>query len=439
MSAQAPQQQSGPAHQSAPTIPTAAPAAGGAPANQGAATRTPPARLAPANRTLPRSSVPTPQWLRRASVAAVLLSLVTGLVTLGMMLQSRSSLEQQQSATAQLDRIQTIRTELQHADAVALSAQLQGPEQPEQLAEYDRSLAAASQAMISAGQAQPADQEALSALNTQVLDYARSIEQARAQSRAGNPLTENYLKQASDTLRTGAVPTLEALSKSNSDRITQHSASPPLVVPILLGAATLAVLIWVMVQCARRFRRILNPGLLAASISMLLLLIMAAQQLTTLSSLDNEINGSVSATGTAANTRAWANEARSREVLGVLDPTNVDQHQSAWQEASQRVQNADLTPLQVKLWDAYADHVDAVEKAALANAGEARATARDGKTFEDFDKAITGTTQDGSRLANRVDGQRTTLTVTAVVAGLLTVLAVGGSLLGLRRRAREYQ
>lgn len=435
MSAQAPQQQSGPAHQSAPTIPSAAPAA-----NQGAATRTPPARLAPANRTLPRSSVPTPQWLRRASVAAVLLSLVTGLVTLGMMLQSRSSLEQQQSATAQLDRIQTIRTELQHADAVAVSAQLQGPEQPEQLAEYDRSLAAASQAMISAGQAQSADQEALSALNTQVLDYARSIEQARAQSRAGNPLAENYLKQASDTLRTGAVPTLEALSKSNSDRITQHSASPTLVVPILLCAATLAVLVWVMVQCARRFRRVLNPGLLAATVATLLMLIMTAQQLTTLGSLDSQINDTVQATGTATHTRAWANEARSREVLGVLDPTNVNEHQTAWRGAADKVQNAELTPSQRNLWKAYADHVDAVEKAEVANDGErARATARDGKTFDDFDKAIAGTTQDGSRLTNRVDGQRTTLTVAAVAAGLLTVLAVGGSLLGLRRRAREYQ
>lgn len=446
-SGQQPAPQPGSNPQSAPTVGGASVAVAGRPTpaprqaspQQGSQQRTPPAQLAPAGRTMPKSSVPTPQWLRRATVSAVLLSLVTGLVALGMILQSRSALEQQQAATAQLERIQTIHTELLHADALATSSHLQGKAQPEEQGEFDASLAAASRAMISAGQAQPADQEALAALNTQVLDYARTVEQARAANRADQVVGNTYLLQASNSLRTGAVPNLEALSRANSDRITQHSSSSPLIIPILLGIATLALLIWVMVQSARRFRRVLNPGLLTAALSTLVLLILTGQQATTLNSVDGQISRSVQASAEATSTRVLANEARSQEVLSLLDGNDAATHQNAWSAAATKIEPG-LNDQQQGLWREYALHHQKVVAASDAGDHElARNLAKNGATFTEFERAVAQSQQDRARISSDTSGERTTLTIVAIASGLLTALACGGAFAGLRRRTREYQ
>lgn len=369
----------------------------------------------------------------------VLFSLLTGLAGLAVMLESRSSLQQQEAATAQLGRIQTIHAELLHADAIATSAHLQGTGQPEGLQAYDASLAEVSRSMISAGQAQPADRDALAALNAQVLDYARAIEQARSQARAGNPVGDTYLMEASSTLRSGAVPTLETLARSNSQRITQHSAGTMMVLPILLAVATLIALAWIMFRSARRFRRVLNPGLVTATVAILVILALASQQVGALAAVGRETTNALNASEKAASARIWANESRSQEVLSLIDRDARQSHDQAWDEADAKVERSSLTAEQQRLWRAYEDHH--IEMSNLLGKGDlagARTEAMNAAPFDAFDQSAAAALDQSAHSASDTGNERTTLTVLAIVVGLLTVIACGGSFWGLRRRTREY-
>ena len=74
-------------------------------------------------------------------------------------------------------------------------------------------------------QAQPADADALAALNAHVLDYAGLVEAARANNRQGLPVGAQYLREASNGLRADALPVADALVEANTaraDRLADH-------------------------------------------------------------------------------------------------------------------------------------------------------------------------------------------------------------------------
>ena len=118
---------------------------------------------------------------------------------------------------AQLVRVQKIQTNLLSADATATNAFLVGGLEPaRQRAAYDQAMRATSGLIAEAARAQPADAEALAALNQQVLSYAASIEQARANNRQGFPVGAQYLRTASTQLRVDALPLLDNLVSANA-------------------------------------------------------------------------------------------------------------------------------------------------------------------------------------------------------------------------------
>ena len=116
-----------------------------------------------------------------------------------------------------------MQTNLVRADADATNAFLRGGlEAPAQRQDYLEATAQARRLIAHAARSQPADNEALAALNTAVLEYTGLIEQARANNRQGLPVGAQYLRNASTGLRADALPLLENLVKANQDRVAQE-------------------------------------------------------------------------------------------------------------------------------------------------------------------------------------------------------------------------
>src|SRR5690606_7355481 len=125
---------------------------------------------APARAAAPGQQVSlTPRRLRQwmlVVVAGGLLFGVLGLISYGLQAQAMIRAD---ANTAQLIRVQTIQTDLLTADATVSNAFLVGGLEPaEQRQRYDRAIEAVNRLIAEAAQAQPADAEALAALNTRV-------------------------------------------------------------------------------------------------------------------------------------------------------------------------------------------------------------------------------------------------------------------------------
>jgi len=161
----------------------------------------------------------TPSRLRLLSLGLVVLGVLTGLVGAVLFSALAYSLTRAEADTAQLVRVQQIQTNLLTADATATNAFLVGGLEPAaQRAQYDSALTTTSAMIAQAADAQPADAEALAALNQQVLAYAGAIEQARANNRQGLPVGAQYLRSASAQLRAEALPIADNLVAANVAR-----------------------------------------------------------------------------------------------------------------------------------------------------------------------------------------------------------------------------
>lgn len=170
----------------------------------------------------------------------------------------------------QLVRVENMKSSLLRADALATGAFLvAGQESQESRAEYDAALADASRVLAEAATAQSADTDALAHVGEGLVTYAGLMEQARATNRQGLPVGAAYLNRASTLLRTDVLPTLDALSTANTQRIEDETGSTRLWV-VLLALLPLAAMIWTTRHLARRFRRRFNVGIaLGASLVLL--------------------------------------------------------------------------------------------------------------------------------------------------------------------------
>ena len=187
-----------------------------------------------------------------ATVFVLVVALVSALVlVLGWQANRLSA-----SDTEQLIRAQSIKTDLLRADAIATNAFLVGGlESSTQRAAYDAALTSVTEQIAAAAEAQPADQAVLARLNTAVLDYASTMELARANNRQGLPVGSAYLRQASSDLRSTVLPLTDALVNANADRAVSSMGSQHPWVLAVLGLLALAGLLVANRWIARRFRR----------------------------------------------------------------------------------------------------------------------------------------------------------------------------------------
>ncbi|MFS2291876.1 MAG: hypothetical protein FWJ90_04135 [Actinomadura sp.] len=129
-----------------------------------------------------------------------------------------------------------------------------------------------------------AERDLLRAVNAQVVTYQGLVEQADATYREGlEVLGYAYLTYASDLLHGegGLLDRIDEIAKRDLRAIDDRRNSPwggtaAAISAAAAGLVLLAVLVYAQVAMARRFRRILNPPLLAAGLVLVGLIVWTA-------------------------------------------------------------------------------------------------------------------------------------------------------------------
>ena len=395
----------------------------------------------------------TPRRLRLLSLGVVVVGVLVALVGVLTFSYLAASLSRAKADTAQLIRVQKIQSNLLSADAIATNAFLVGGlEPPAQRAVYDQAMSSTSSLIVEASQAQPADAEALSALNQQVVSYAATIEQARANNRQGLPVGAQYLRNASADLRSTALPILDNLVSSNAARAADEmDVRAGYIFPIIALLALAGVIIG-QVWLARQFKRKINVGMLASAAVLLVITIaslIAALQLS--STLNSITSGSFAAVNMAADTRIDANNAKSNESLTLIARGSGQAFEAAWKSSADSVagnlQSFTARPELVNQWQAYTNvHGDirALDDGGRWARAVSQATGSDPESsntvFGTFDSNLAGYLDEVSQDASSSLADEQPVMVGAAILTLLGGLAA--ALLGrwgIGARLKEYR
>lgn len=213
----------------------------------------------------------TPALLRAAGLLIVLLlaaTCVTGVVTAtvrnGVAATILNRIEPLNNATASVYR------ELATADVAFVRESLAtGPQAERVRNSYEEAIEAAADGLIEA--ASLADDEATTRstayLNTLVPVYAEAVERARSAEVRGAD-EDASLGEASDLMQNSLLPVAEGLQGRQARLLVREfeatRAAP--VAALVVALLTLVVLLAVQVGVALRFRRVLNAGLLTATL-----------------------------------------------------------------------------------------------------------------------------------------------------------------------------
>ncbi len=175
---------------------------------------------------------------------------------------------------------------------------------------------------------------------TQLPVYAGLVETARANNRSGHPVGAAYLGEASTLMQTKMLPMAEELHALQSATVvaTQRQyVAPPWLAGGLVALAVAGLLV-AQVLLFRRWRRILNPGLIFASAAMVALFVWLA------------LAGSISAAATRhaldhgslplerlTESRILAQQARSDETLKLVRRDTTGEYDAAFDSNIQRL------------------------------------------------------------------------------------------------------
>jgi hypothetical protein len=401
----------------------------------------------------------TPGRLRGLGALTVLAAVVFGLAAGQAFRSADGALERAAANSEQLVRIQAIQTSVVQADADATNAFLVGGLEPAgQRADYTTAIASASRLIAEAAQHQPADGPALGALNQALIAYASEIEQARANNRQALPIGAQYLKDASATLRSDALPLLKNLGDANNERVAEEfdRAGQAVLWLVVAGLLTLLVLVLALLWLARRTRRYVNLPLAAAAVIVLVTLVVGAAGLVRVSNrVDAARAGVYAATLSTAQARIAAFDAKSNESLTLVARGSGAAFEKAWQasdttvraelgELAQNDASSGLDPLpwpdyaavheQIRALDDSGDWEGAVELATGTGSGTGNAT------FAGFDTSsaeqLAGLSD---QTARQLDEAGRWLPLGGALGLLAGLLAAGCAWWGVSQRLEEYR
>jgi hypothetical protein len=199
--------------------------------------------------------------------------------------------------------------------------------------------------------ADPAAQRAVSSVLDALSRYEALAADAiltnqRGGDRAGRPsaATLDYYRQATDLMRNSVLPAAASLTSANAAALdsaySQHrsAALDGRVLALVSGLLVAAALAGLQVYLARRYRRLLNPALAAATVVVLGLAIAAAVQLGAqadhLKVAKQEAFDSILALTQA---RAISYDANADESRYLVDPARALQYQDSFLSKSQRI------------------------------------------------------------------------------------------------------
>ncbi|BCK58984.1 hypothetical protein [Nocardia wallacei] len=224
---------------------------------------------------------------------------------------------------------QRLYASLSVADAAAGTAFISGGLEPEPVRDrYSQAVGQASAELVAqsdAGTGVSGDSDPDSRLRTGIATelpvYTGLIETARANNREGHPVGAAYLSEASNLMQTTMLPMARELQEHRSDAITetQHRHVQPPWAAIVLPILSLAALIAAQVYLARRWQRLLNPGLLLTSGTLLILLAwtVIAGSVSAVATLHGRDDGAVP-TSELTESRILTQQARAAETLKLV-------------------------------------------------------------------------------------------------------------------------
>ncbi|GGJ56835.1 hypothetical protein [Streptomyces brasiliensis] len=229
-------------------------------------------------------------------------------------------------------------------------------------------------ALAVAAQGDRADEKTVESLNDDFAAYQELIGRALENDgrRGGKQAALADYRTATDLLDSGLLPASRELVSSNNAAFDTEYASArstlatQLTVVLVLGLLLLVVLGALQWYLTWRFRRIVNPGVLAATVCVLTAVILGGQVLSAsaehLRVARHDAFDSVVALSRA---RAIAYDANADESRYLLDPGRRDRYEASFLAKSQRlygIEGATLSTYDAELattWDAYrTDHRD---------------------------------------------------------------------------------
>lgn len=237
---------------------------------------------------------------------------------------------------------QRLYTSLSVADASAGTAFISGGLEPKPVRDrYNQAIGEASAELVTQSNTTDVDDTHLrTGIATGLPVYTGLIETARANNRAEQPVGASYLSEASNLMQTTLLPMAQELQEHRSAAITdiQHNhVRPPwaaIVLP-LLAVAALIVAQWFL---TRRWNRILNPGLLLATTTMVVLLswTVLAGVISAVSTTNARDDGSIP-TATLTESRILAQQARTAETLKLVRRDTGGDYDSTYDDSTERL------------------------------------------------------------------------------------------------------
>ncbi len=232
---------------------------------------------------------------------------------------------------------------LADADVMAAAGFLQGSPASAARDRYEADIerAAASLALV-AGRSggQPLTLDRVSDISASLTRYTAMVAEARAASGSGS-IGGSEFEKASALMQSTLLRRAEALQRYQAEQLAgqyERAASLP-VLALGCGLVTLALLLVVQVRLFRTTRRILNLGLVAATVAMIGLTLWWALAFSVSGDhLASARRHSRSATDALGQAQIAARQARSSEILGLLvEPGSAAFHEEQFAGRAQRL------------------------------------------------------------------------------------------------------
>jgi hypothetical protein len=389
----------------------------------------------------------TPALLNRLQIIGMAAVLLFGLASGFVQFISYQADGRAADDTEQLLRIQEIQSSLLNADALATNEFLiGGAGDPGRRSDYNEAIDDVLQQIAAAAEAQPADEKALQALVVAIEEYTTGVTEARVNARQLNVLGAAYLSLASESLREDAQPILDNLVEANTERAEDSMAGQHPFWLMLIGVLATAVLVWVSVLLASRFRRYLNAGVAVAMVTVVVTTLVAAiaawrgdNQNDGL--VDNELQAAID----QAAARTAGNDAKAYESLRLILQGSGPKYEPLWGAAAAIVEDrADRTALDE--WNEYADgHSQIValdDDDFWFRAKEAAISDTDGSptaNFTAFDASVQSLAdENGQTTTDELRAGRTLSLIGSLLTLVLGFVAAVAVARGINARRREY-
>ncbi|MPY80730.1 MAG: hypothetical protein GEV04_20265 [Actinophytocola sp.] len=225
-------------------------------------------------RSVIRSAAMTPG---RLTIIAIGLAVLTALASITASLAVRDRSDTMAELTERREPLaaaaQQVYRALSDADATAASAFLATGEEPAELRQrYEDDIAMAGSSLSKAA-SDPAATLRMTAqidvISQQLPVYTGLVETARANNRQGFPVGASYLREASALMRSVILPAAEELYRTDTERVAeqQDDAGGFPVLAMLVVVALLAALVSTQRYLTRRTNRVLNVGLVLATVA----------------------------------------------------------------------------------------------------------------------------------------------------------------------------